>query len=563
MTYAPSRTTTPARGSARGRPGVQLRLDGVTRRYGTRVVLDAVDLTVDGGERLGLVGGNGAGKSTLLRVAAGADLPDAGRVAVHGRVGLLPQHVAPGPGRCVADVLAEATADVDAATARMEELAEALAAGAAAQAGEAALLDAYQRVLDDLDRLDAWTVPARLGASLQALGVAGLDASTPLARLSGGQVARLQLAALLVRRPDVLLLDEPTTHLDDDGVAHLERQLGRWRGAVVVASHDRVLLEHVATCVVDLDDTRDGVPARHTGRYSDHLAAKAAERARWERAHAENVEERERLTALARSSGHRVGHEDRPPRDNDTFAPAFFAQRVQAGVARRVHDARQRLARLEEVAAPPEPLRFRGGSLVAPDGVAATAGPLVAVRDVVVDGRLAVAELDVTAATRLLVTGPNGSGKSTLLSVLAGHLDPARGRVTRVDGARVALLPQVLRWADASATAVQAFADGRAGYPDEHAQALLSVGVLAAADLRTPVGALSAGQQRRVALARVLAEPVDVLLLDEPTEHLSLALVEEVEEALRQRSAATVVVSHDRWFRRTWDGDVADVRALA
>jgi macrolide transport system ATP-binding/permease protein len=181
---------------------------------------------------------------------------------------------------------------------------------------------------------------------------------------------------------------------------------------------------------------------------------------------------------------------------------------------------------------------------------------LVSVREAVVPGRVRCEALDVAHDTRLLVTGPNGVGKSSLLALLAGELPPVRGRVLRARGVRVGLLAQETRWPDQTVNALSAFASGRVGDADEHVSALLDVGLLHPRELRTPVGRLSVGQQRRVALARLLVDDPDVLLLDEPTDHLSLALVEELEEALRRRPGPLVVVSHDRWLRRRWEGDV-------
>jgi macrolide transport system ATP-binding/permease protein len=323
---------------------------------------------------------------------------------------------------------------------------------------------------------------------------------------------------------------------------------------VVAASHDRAFLDVVATAVVDLDPTRAQRATRYGGRYTDYLAAKAAERTRWEQAHAAWQDEVDRLTASTKAGNHRVGHANREPRDNDKYAVHFFGQRQDAGLARRLRDARVRLERLraEPVRKPPAPLRFRAPvrSVGPGDGVR------VAVRDAVVPGRVRCDALDVAHDTRLLVTGPNGVGKSSLLALLAGVLPPVRGRVLRARGVRVGLLAQETRWVDPTLNALSAFASGRTGDVEEHVSALLDVGLLHPRELRTPVGRLSVGQQRRVALARLLVDDPDVLLLDEPTDHLSLALVEELEEALRQRQGPLVVVSHDRWLRRRWEGDV-------
>ncbi len=241
-------------------------------------------------------------------------------------------------------------------------------------------------------------------------------------------------------------------------------------------------------------------------------------------------DEHDRLTALARGSAQRIGHDNRSARDNDKYAPHFFGQRVDAAVSRRVKDAQHRLAELDRnpIPRPPAPLRFSSSFT---DHVRATGDTvLVQVRDLHVPGRVDLEALDVTATTRLLVEGPNGSGKSSLLA-------------------------QHSVWPDPALNVLSVFASGREGELDDHVSALLDVGLVHPRELRTPVGQMSVGQQRRVALARLVVDDPDVLLLDEPTDHLSPTLVEELEAALGERQGALVVVTHDRWLRSRWPGD--------
>ncbi len=395
-------------------------LDDLVVRYGPRLVLDGLGLVAGAGERLGVVGENGSGKSTLLRVLAGVVQPEHGVVRVHGDVGLLAQQVDAAGGRTVADLLAEARREIDDLQGRRE----ALEAAIGDRPDDVALLEEYGEVLEALEQHEAWTVGSRLDAAVDGLGLASLDRTRPLATLSGGQRHRLALAALLVRHPAVLLLDEPTTHLDDDAVAFLEARLREWSGVVVMVSHDRVLLDAVATSVLDLDPSLDGRATRSSGGYTAYLDAKAAARERWQLAYRDWQDEHDRLVVLARGSGQRIGHDNRSPRDNDKYAPHFFGNRVDAAVSRRVKDAQQRLADLDrnKVMKPPAPLRF-SSSFARRDGDSV----LLQVRDLHVPGRVDLDALDVTAATRLLVEGPNGSGKSSLLSALVGRAGARAG----------------------------------------------------------------------------------------------------------------------------------------
>lgn len=522
----------------------QLAGSGLAKSYAGRQVLDLRELAAGAGERLGVVGENGAGKSTLLRLLVGEEEPDAGTVAVHGSVGYLPQQVHLPLSATVADLVEDALGDLRELELRLEKLSARLAAEPAE-----AVADDYADALAEAEARELWTAQVRVDTVLSGLGVGDLPRDRRLDTVSGGQRSRLALAGLLVRRPEALLLDEPTNHLDDAALTYLEEVLAQWSGVVVAVSHDRAFLDAVCTSILDLDPGRDGA-TRYGGRYTDYLVAKAAERQRWEQAYEHWQDEHNRLERLTRGTVHKIAP-NRAPSDNDKFVVKFKGQRVDATVRRRVRDAEQRLKALDEerVPKPPKPVRFRPRS----DGGIGE-GVAVSVRDAVVPGRLTVDVFDVVHDTRLLVTGPNGAGKSTLLAVLYGSLAPEHGTVMWRKGVRVGLLAQEVRWDRPDRSAVATFAAGREGAPEEHISALLDVG-LHPRELRTPVGRLSVGQQRRLALARLLVDDPDVLLLDEPTDHLSLLLVEELEQAITGRRGPVVVVSHDRWLRRRWPGE--------
>ncbi|GAA1397731.1 ABC-F family ATP-binding cassette domain-containing protein [Catellatospora coxensis] len=524
-------------------PAQTLIATDLVKIFGDRRVLDGVSLTVSAGRRVGLVGENGAGKSTLLRLLAGADTPDSGTVTRPDDLGLLHQELPYSPGDTVGDVLAEALRESRELLGLLDELARDLS--------DADRLDAYGHALARAEQLDAWDAERRAELVLHGLGLADVARERTLGTLSGGQRSRVALAALLVRRPAALLLDEPTNHLDDQAVAFVEQQLRQLPGAVVVASHDRVFLDEVCTDIVDLDPSDDspGGLVRYGGAYTEYVQAKRARRARWERAYADQQTELAALRLSAATTARQVAP-GRAPRDADKMGYKFHGARVQAQVSRRVRNAEQRLAVLERdaISRPPALLSFQAPALT-------TAGEDTALtlRDVHVPGRLRLDRLDLPADGRLLVTGPNGAGKSTLLSVLAGRLRPAEGSVTRRRGLRVGLLAQDDRFDDPAATP-------RALYDRCHAEVpLVELGLVAPRDLDRPVGALSVGQRRRVALALLIADPPHLLLLDEPTNHLSPALADELEDALGRAPGAIVVASHDRWLRRHWQGARLDL----
>ncbi|HEX7304464.1 ABC-F family ATP-binding cassette domain-containing protein [Lentzea sp.] len=504
----------------------------LVRGFGGRRVLDGVSLTAAPGRRIGLIGENGAGKSTLLRLLAGVDQPDGGTVARPPDLGFLRQEAEFPDSASVADVVDDALAESRAVLADLERL-----------TGEAHLAE-YAERLERADRLEAWDADRRAGIVLGGLGLGDVARDRPLGTLSGGQRRRLALAALVVRRPSALLLDEPTNHLDDDAAAFLEEQLRALPGALVVASHDRAFLDAVCTDLLDLDPAVDG-PVRFGGTYSEYLAQKRADRARWERRYAEEQEE---LAGLRSSLGLIAGRvaPNRAMRDSDKMGYGVRANRVQSQISRRVRNASRRLEDLERhaVPAPPRPLSF-----AAP--LTSAGAELVSLRRVHVPGRVAVDALDVRDGDRLLVTGPNGAGKSTLLLVLAGRLDVPG--VRRAAGVSVGLLGQDTSFAHPRLTPRATY--GRALGAERVAEVPLeSLGLLHRWDLGKPVGALSVGQQRRLALALLVAAPPQLLLLDEPTNHLSPALCDELEDALGPGPGAIVLASHDRWLRARWKG---------
>ncbi|MFF9340372.1 ABC-F family ATP-binding cassette domain-containing protein [Streptomyces sp. NPDC014773] len=522
----------------------------LVRSLGGRRVLDGVSLTASPGHRIGLIGENGVGKSTLLRVLAGVDEPDAGSVTRPADLGLLHQEMPFDAASTLAAVLDEALREAREDLAELDRLGGELARVPEDDPGHRELLDAYGRRLERTQDRESWDADRRAALVLDGLGLGAVAHDRPLGSLSGGQRGRLALAALLVRRPSALLLDEPTNHLDDGAAAFLEEQVRSLPGAVVVASHDRAFLDAVCTDLVDLDPAVDG-PVRYGGNYSAYLSGKRAERERWERRYAEEQEELEELRRSAGVTAHRLAP-DRGRVDNEKMGYGHRAGRVQSQISRRVRNATRRLEELEraQVPEPPRPLRFAGGDLAA--GSEEGPRPLVALRDVRVPGRLALDGLEVAAADRLLVTGGNGAGKSTLLGVLADRL-PAGGEVRRRRGLTVGLLTQDTVF-DRPERTVRDTYELSVGAARAERVPLASLGLLHEADLGRPVGHLSVGQRRRLALALLVARPPQLLLLDEPTNHLSPRLCDELEEALGTGSGAIVVASHDRWLRRGWQG---------
>jgi macrolide transport system ATP-binding/permease protein len=582
-----------------------IRADDVSRAYGEHHVLTDFNLIIDSTHRVGLIGENGAGKSTLLRILAGTELPDRGTVLRPARTALLWQEVQYAPSDTINQLIEDALADVRAMERELLDAAAEHADGPLAEdplgsggahancTGDAVAersvvssepggspgtptldpAERYSQALAAAEAADVWTVEARRDEIIAGLGVDGIPLTRRLDEISGGQRSRFALAALLLARPSALLLDEPTNHLDDSSTDFLRSQLLAWPGPVVFASHDRAFLDEVATVLVDLDPSRGEAragargggsgavgrtPTRFGGTYTEYLAEKAAERRRWETQFATEQDELRYLDNSVAVTAREILN-DKPRRDNDKMGFDFRTGKVQKQASRRIRNAQGRLEELEktQVAPPAAVLSFGGiphGSHALDDE-----GALLRLRGAHVTRRLHINTLAIEATSSILVTGANGAGKSTLLGVLAGTIRADGGSVERRKGLRVALLEQDVRFADPTRSP-RAIYERTVGERRAELVPLAELGLLASRDLDRPTGTLSIGQQRRLALALIIARPPHVFLLDEPTNHLSLTLASELEDALGCYPGAVVIASHDRWLRRRWSGATLPLR---
>lgn len=501
-------------------------------------VLTGIDMIVTPQVRWGVVGENGRGKSTLLQVLAGALVPDAGTVRLHGTLGVAEQAL-PVDDRTVGDV-------VDA------ELAAAHAALAALDAAASALSDesenaaeVYADALAASEQLDAWDADRRVDIALEALS-AETDRDRPLATLSVGQRYRVRLACLLGADHDFLLLDEPSNHLDAEGLEFLTRSLRAHRGGVVLVSHDRALLSDVATTILDLDPSIDDRPRVYGGGFESYREGREAEWDRWVAEYEQQRADHAQLTQDLSEAQNRLVSGWRPPKGTGKHQRATRAPALVRSVNRRKDDLEK-----HAITVPEPPLRFRMPELPAWPGTVLVLAEAVQIAD-----RLTTpVTLAVESGDRVVIAGPNGSGKSSLLAALEGSIEPTNGTVRRARAARLRLLSQEsMRESDQSVHELYEAELERSERRADGAPSLSSLGLLSAADRRRPFSALSMGQQRRVDLALVLAARPHILLLDEPTNHLSIALVDELTEALDVTAAAVIIATHDRQMRRDLTG---------
>ncbi|WP_271982694.1 ABC-F family ATP-binding cassette domain-containing protein [Pseudoclavibacter terrae] len=516
-----------------------------------RTLFSALDLVVAPGDVVGVVGANGAGKSTLLRLLAGIDEPQEGSVSLapaDAFIGWLPQEHERVAGETVAQYVGRRTG-ATAATRDMDAAAEALAEEAKPGAPDPG--ETYAVALERWLASGAADLEERIPAVLAELGLE-LSADALMTSLSGGQAARVGLAALLLSRFDIVLLDEPTNDLDLDGLDRLEAFIQGLRGGVVLVSHDREFLARSVTRVLELD------LAQHSNRvygggYEAFLEERATAKRHAREEYEEFAEKKADLVGRARTqrewSSQGVRNAMRKAPDNDKIRRKASTESSEKQ-AQKVRQMESRIARLDEVEEPRKEwqLQFTIGSAPRSSTVVSTLSRAELHLGEFTFGPVSV---QVDAGDRIGITGPNGAGKSTLLRLLLGHIEPDSGTSSLGSSVAIGEIDQARATLAGPSPLAEQFEAQVPDWPTAEVRTLLAKFGLKADHVGRSADELSPGERTRAGLALLQARGVNLLVLDEPTNHLDLVAIEQLEQALESYDGTLLLVTHDRRMLET------------
>ncbi|MFD1428840.1 ABC-F family ATP-binding cassette domain-containing protein [Lacticaseibacillus mingshuiensis] len=494
---------------------------GVSKSYGAKKLFSDLDFLIEEGERIGLIGVNGTGKTTLLNGLSGVDPFDSGSVTTpkNYRIAYLAQHPALAPDQQIMDAVYGGTAPVFAAIRRYEQ---ALAAYTAAPT-DAALQDAYSKADDQMTQLDAWQVEVDIKTILTQLHIT--DLTQTIGSLSGGQQKRVGLAQVLIEAPDLLLLDEPTNHLDFDSIAWLEQYLAKYKGALMIVTHDRYFLDHVTNNIWELDRGR---LFRYTGNYEAYVEKKADQDARDDAAAHKQAQLYQQELAW-----------------------------MHAGAQARSTKQNARIARFEQLS---DDIKERPSALgtVSMQVAGTRLGKKViefAHADLNLGDHVLLRDFSwlVQPGQRIGITGINGAGKSSMLNVIAGKLPLDGGTISIGETVQLGYYTQLAQELPNDKRVINYLQDAGSELVTASGERIAVVQLLE--QFLFPrsmhgelIGNLSGGEKRRLFLLNILMHKPNVLLLDEPTNDLDVATLTVLEDYLDQFPGTVITVSHDRYF---------------
>jgi ATP-binding cassette subfamily F protein 3 len=509
-----------------------LTLAGISKAYGGRVLFDDVTLQVNREDRIGLVGPNGAGKSTLFSIVLGENSPDAGEVTRQRglRVGYLPQESAPAGDETVVEIATSITPDF----VGLRRIIKAWEANHPVEALHPELV--HDDVHDRYNELNGYLVEAKAKQILAGLSFREKDFDRPAREMSGGWVMRAHLARLLTMEPDLLMLDEPTNHLDLESLLWFQGYLQSYPGAILVISHDREFLNNLVGSIVEIRQSR---LFRYRGNYDEYLVQREANEAQ--------------LLAAYKNQQREIAHLMQ-------FVNRF---RAKASKATQAQSKLKQIDRMDKIEAPtsddkrvsfsfPQPLRS-GQRVISLKDVDFAYGANVVYRGL---------NFEVERGQRIVLVGPNGAGKSTLLKLLGATLQPQAGVRDLGHNVKAGYYSQYrVDMLDASHTVLEEALDTPQRVTEQFVRTLLGSFLFRGDDVFKKVSVLSGGEKSRLALVKLLLDPPNLLLMDEPTTHLDMSSIDALLYALDQFEGTLIFISHDVYFIRALADRVVHVNA--
>ncbi len=504
---------------------ILLTLQNVNKSFVMNDVLKDINLTLHEGQRMGLVGVNGSGKSTLFRIIAGEMEADSGNISLMkgARVGMLTQHADIKSDLTIQEELERVFEPVRAMEARMREMEAEMAEKHSDPVAFEQLSNAYTRLVDRFEDAGGYEWPSRIQGVLAGLGFAKGRENQPANLLSGGEKTRLCLARLLLTQPELLMLDEPTNHLDLKSTQWLEETLKKYRGTVLVISHDRYFMNSVCDCMAELSMCR---LTQYDGNYDQFAVKRQANLERQLKEYKLQQAEIARQQAII-----------------ERYRMYNREKSIKAAESRE-----KRLEKMELIEKPMNEQKVRFSF----QARRRTGEDVMYVRDMAksFDGRTLFENfnLHLRAGDRVALIGPNGVGKSTLLNIITGSLNPDRGRVEFGSNVDLGYYDQQQSRLHPEKDVLNELWDDFPRFEVDRIRGALALFLFTGEDVFQPVGTLSGGEKGRVALAKLMLKQDNFLLLDEPTNHLDMDSREVLEAALEEFEGTILTVSHDRYF---------------
>lgn len=497
----------------------------IVKSFGVNAVLRDVSLTVQQGDRIGLVGVNGCGKSTLMRILAGLDAQDGGEISlVRGlRIGYLAQQNMVTSGETVWNELQKVYEQVFAMEKKLRELEDEMAHAHTDVQRFAQLSADYDRLTQRFEEADGYSWKSMVSGVLNGLGFKPAQYDQCVDSLSGGEQTRLCLARLLLQKPDLLLLDEPTNHLDMETLQWLENYLAAYKGSVLVISHDRYFLDHVCTGIVEI---LMGASEQYNGNYTRYIAQRQERFESRMRAYEIQQKEIERQQAII--ARYRMFNREKSIRAAESREKALdrmekLEKPVDERAIRFSFEARRRT----------------GEDVLQLTEISKSFGEKHLFHDLT---------LRVRAGDRVALIGPNGVGKSTLIKIIVGEEQPDTGFIRYGSNVDIGYYDQHQSTLHADKTALDEIWDRFPQMEQSNVRGALGMFLFTGDDVFKPIHTLSGGEKGRVALTALMLRKDNLLLLDEPTNHLDMDSREVLEDALTDFGGTIITVSHDRYF---------------